>query len=105
MRDPQQSTRGDCAVQCVEKVNCNVWVSRRFLLLLSTVQLAVFFFFFFFPVNRSIDFPLSLARAFILHISPFLCLFLSRSLFLPLSSSICKRGKTLRADSKLSNSE
>lgn len=65
----------------------------------------LYFFIFFFPVNRSIDFPLSLARAFILHISPFLCLFLSRSLFLPLSSSICKRGKTLRADSKLSNSE
>ena len=40
-----KTPRGNCAVQCVEKVNCNVWVSRRFLLLLSTVQLAVFFFF------------------------------------------------------------
>lgn len=102
MRDPQQSTQGDCAVQCVEKVNCNVWVSRRFLLLLSTVQLAVFSF----PVNRSIDFPLSLARAFILHIFPLLCLFLSPSFFLfSPSSSIYKRGKTLRPDSELSNSE
>lgn len=81
---------GNCAVQCVEKVNCNVWVSRRFLLLLSTVQLAVFFFFqwigalIFLSLWPELSFYISLPFCVSFSLPP-------SFFFLSLSSSICER--------------